>query len=349
MDFTSYDGEPLPGYYIVGNNITEEVFEVPIPIDLNNNDDDGLDLGLYLKDNGFYNENLDVFLDENLQFPDNLTDIDCENNHFTELRPNLPKRLLELNIRRNNFTELPTFSNDFDYDLEYLFCDNNQISSINSLPPRLIDLQCSFNGLQNLPDQLPSTLQILNVHSNLLKSLPTTLPDTLKELKCSINNLNELPNLPPNLEKLDCTNNSFCTNNSLTTLPIFPESLRVLFCRGNNFDQETISRIIQFYEKAIKNNYTGTNPSFQEELNYFTTRRSITTNYSLANQDVDIPPDVIHEINTYAGFRDYNTGIGTTGGKKTLNKKSLKKNSKKRKLMKKKTMKKKTMKKRQRK
>lgn len=339
MDFTRYNNPPLPGYY----NITGNLINDPIPIDLNNDDINELELGLYLKNNNF--SNFDDFLDDDNNFPDNLTDIDCENNHFTEL-PDLPKSVLELNIRRNNFTELPIFpdADEYNCDLEYLFCDNNQISYINSLPPKLIDLQCSFNGLQNLSVQLPETLQILNVHRNLLESLPT-LPDTLKELKCSINNLNELPNLPPNLEKLDCT------NNSLATLPIFPESLRVLFCRDNNFDEETISRIIQFYEKAIKNNYTGTNPSFQEELNYFTTRRSITTDRSLAKQDVDIPPDVVNKIKEFANLRLYNTGTGTgtTGGKKTLNKKSLKKNSKKRKLMKKKTMKKKTMKKRQRK
>lgn len=91
---------PEPGYY----NVTDDLIDNPIPIDLNNNNIHDFELGLYLKNNNFYNQDINNFL----PFPINLTDIDCENNHFTTLPP-LPKSLQWLNIRRNDFTELPIF------------------------------------------------------------------------------------------------------------------------------------------------------------------------------------------------------------------------------------------------
>jgi Leucine-rich repeat (LRR) protein len=326
---------PEPGYY----NITGPLITNPIPIDLNNNNIDDFELGLYLNNNYFNNQDINNFL----PFPINLSEIDCVNNYFSEFPP-LPEDLQWLNIKHNNFSQLPILPNE----LEFLFCDNNRISSINSLPTQLITLECSFNGLVSLPEQLPVSLEILNLNNNLLINLPPL--HNLEELSCSINNLIELPDLPETLKILECHNNSIqnipylppnlekldCENNSLTTLPIFPESLRLLFCRGNNFDEETVSRIIQFYEKAINNNYTRTYPSFQEELDYFTTRRSLTTSYSLENQDVELPPDVINEIREHANLR-----LPRRGGKKTLNKKKSKKG--------KQIKKKKTMKKRQRK
>ena len=179
-----------------------------------------------------------------------------------------------------------------------------------------------FNGLNTLPSILPDSLEVLNCSINNLNTLPR-LPNSLNELIVNNNLISNIPNLPPNLEILDCT------NNSLTSLPAFPDSLRQLYCRGNQLDEETISRVIQFYQKAIENNYPviPNHPTFKEELDFFSTRTSITTSYALKNQDVDIGYDNDNMIREFAGLRSRNI---SGGKKKTLKKR---KNKRKRKTL----------------
>jgi Leucine-rich repeat (LRR) protein len=315
MNFNNNNNLRAPGYY----NITGPLITNPIQINLDNNNVEDFELELYLVNNNFHNDDINNFL----PFPINLSDINCSKNNFT-LLPQLPESLQWLNCSENNFTELPILPNE----LEYLFCDNNQISIINSLPSQLITLECKINLLERLPDSLPNTLEILNVYNNLLVNLPL-LPNSLEDLNCSINKIDVLRDLPDSLTILECHDNLIenithlpanlkkldCTNNSLTSLPVFPDSLRILFCRGNNFDEETVSRIIKFYENTI-----SSNPSFQEELDYFTTRRSMTTSYVLENQNVEIPTDTINKVREYANLR-----LPGKGGKKTLKIKPLNK------------------------
>jgi hypothetical protein len=310
--------------------LTEDRKPIPISmfdmIPLVDDDDNELIFGLYLRDNKLTKKKLNEFL----PFPINLVEIDIENTNFSFL-PHLPNYLQGLNVRNNYFKKLP------------------------HLPDYLQRLNIEKNNFTFLPP-LPSNLQRLNIRNNYFEKLPklTCYPNrdfySITHLYCDNNQLTELPKLDKfrYLEELNCSNNFItkipdlpsnlinlhCANNSLESLPIFPESLRVLSCRGNEFKEETVSRIIEFYEKAIKNNYTMTNPSFQEELNYFNTNRSIAADIVLRTKS--LPVEIREKIRTLAKLK---------GGKKTfLKKKTIKKKGK----QIKNKQKKKTMKKRQR-
>ena len=79
------------------------------------------------------------------------------------------------------------------------------------LPKSLDYLFCDNNNLTRLPE-LPSTLKYLYCFDNQLKELPE-LPVGLNELWCSSNQLKELPELPNTLRKLICSNNKLPFNN----------------------------------------------------------------------------------------------------------------------------------------
>jgi len=96
-----------------------------------------------------------------------------------------------------SFPDLIRFKN-----LKELYCYDNYLTSIPSLPQNLEKLYCENNRLTSLP----------------------TLPENLKELDCDYNRLNFLSTLPQNLEKLNCS------HNQLNLLPTLPQNLKILYC-----------------------------------------------------------------------------------------------------------------------
>lgn len=106
-----------------------------------------------------------------------------------------------------------------------LWCSNNQLQSLPTLPNGLKVLDCGNNQLLAL-STLPETLRELHCENNRLSDLPT-LPDGLKVLDCGINQLQSLPVLPNGLRKL------YCSNNQLQNLPTLPNSLEVFYCYNN--------------------------------------------------------------------------------------------------------------------
>ena len=75
--------------------------------------------------------------------------------------------------------------------LKALFCSNNQLITLPTLPTTLQRLDCENNKLETLLP-LPTTLQELNCANNELRTLPP-LPKTLYYLNCRDN-----PDLDPN-------------------------------------------------------------------------------------------------------------------------------------------------------
>ena len=111
-------------------------------------------------------------------------------------------------------------------NLKKLYCYNNHLPSLPTLPPKLEELGCCGNNLTVLPT-LPQYLTTLDCSSNKLTVLPT-LPPKLEELGCCGNKLTVLPTLPQNLIRL------FCSDNNLTSLPTtLPQNLTTLHCYGN--------------------------------------------------------------------------------------------------------------------
>jgi Leucine-rich repeat (LRR) protein len=218
---------------------------------------------------------------------ENLMNLECSHNQLSNL-PDLPENdvgLNTLNCSYNILQGLPNLPNN----LSELNCSNNSIFALTDLPASLKKLNCSYNqinGLSVLPDTLeklnisynpiigsisniilPASLKKFYCHYCQITELPTTLPNSMIDFKCSNNSIISLPNLPNRLKRLNCS------NNNLTVMPDLPDSLRELYCRGNNFDEQSINKIIAFYQRAIKN---GFKPSFQEELDYFQINRSKT-------------------------------------------------------------------------
>jgi Leucine-rich repeat (LRR) protein len=155
----------------------------------------------------------------------------------------LPDDIESLNISDHGFKYIPDLSRFT--KLEILYCNDNQLTSLPTLPENLKELCCSNNQLTSLP-ALPQNLETLNCNNNSLNSLPI-LPENLETLYCYKNQLTSLPALPKNLEDLMCSNNQLtslpnlpqnlkflmCNNNQLTSLPDLPQNLKSLCCNNN--------------------------------------------------------------------------------------------------------------------
>jgi len=106
------------------------------------------------------------------------------------------------------------------------------LTSLPTLPPNVVKLECIYNNLTSLPD-LPNSLTELYCHHNKLTHLPD-LPSTLKILYCNYNEITSLPELPHSLEKLDCG------LNILTNLPVLPNNLKYFNCSWNPINLKNI-------------------------------------------------------------------------------------------------------------
>ena len=147
------------------------------------------------------------------------------------------KSLKLLDCENNQLTTLPTLPNS----LQYLYCSNNQLASLPDLPKQLLSFNCENNQLTTLPS-LPASLTRILCDENGLQNLPT-LPDSLNTLVCSFNQLTALPTLPANLTLLDCG------NNQLATLPTLPSSLQNFYCYGNRLTSlPTLSKNISLLD-----------------------------------------------------------------------------------------------------
>ena len=151
----------------------------------------------------------------------------------------LSEDILKLHISGKNIKSLPDLTKF--KNLEILYCHNNQLTSLPTLPQNLKELNCHNNQLTSLPT-LPQNLEKLVCSYNQLISLPT-LPQNLENLVCFHNQLTSLPTLPQNLENL------YCSNNQLTSLPTLPQNLKELYCYHNQLTSlRTLpEKIVDFY------------------------------------------------------------------------------------------------------
>ena len=162
----------------------------------------------------------------------NFCNLDLKNLDLTEM-PIIPtdikKHIKHLFIGDNMLTSIPDLTEYI--NLETLEMSHNKISIIGSLPTKLIEINCSFNNIKQLP--LHTKLQRLDCHNNELTHIP--LYPELEILICSNNKLVELPHIK-SLKKLICDNNNISSvpefrkvkylsisNNNILTLPKLPK------------------------------------------------------------------------------------------------------------------------------
>ena len=115
----------------------------------------------------------------------------------------LPEDILTLDISCKGIKSLPDLTKF--KNLKKLYCYDNQLTSLPTLPQNLEILHCFCNQLTYLPT-LPQNLEILYCDNNQLTYLPT-LPQNLEKLHCFDNKLTSLPTLPQNIIELYCHDN----------------------------------------------------------------------------------------------------------------------------------------------
>ena len=121
---------------------------------------------------------------------------------------------------------------EFFPNLEELYCDNNQLTSLDvSQNKALKYLNCSENQLTSLDVSENIALQKLSCYRNQLTSLDVSQNTQLKELRCYGNQLTSLDvSKNPALVWLSCT------RNQLTSLDLSPTVVSTLYAAGNQID-----------------------------------------------------------------------------------------------------------------
>ncbi|HRC32890.1 MAG TPA: hypothetical protein PK736_05560 [Bacteroidia bacterium] len=250
--------------------------------------------------------------------------VDCSNKNISDLTGiEYFDSLKTLYCWNNQLTSLPTLPNT----LTYLNCAGNQLTNLPTLPNSLTDLWCSNNQLTSLPT-LPNSLIDLNCYYNQLTSLPG-LPSTLTYLRCNSNQLTSLPGLPSTLTDL------WCNDNQLTSLPVLPNSLTDLNCSINQLTSLPTLPSTLTYLKCYNNQLTNlpTLPSslivfqcYNNQLTSLPTLPSSLTDLNCHhNQLTSLPalPDSLYylycnnnpnlyclpKLNTIVNFNFTNTGI----------------------------------------
>lgn len=162
-----------------------------------------------------------------------------------------------LDISCMGLVELPSLPEG----IEVLMCYKNALIQLpNNLPSSIIIIDCSYNKLTSLPT-LPPKLEKLSCNNNYLSSLPI-LPKTLEKLDGYSNNLTRLPELPVNISEIDV-----CFN-KLTSLPKLPDSLTAFCCEPGKYTyipQDIVKRFenlevtlnFPFYMNCFKKIYSS--------------------------------------------------------------------------------------------
>ena len=132
-------------------------------------------------------------------------------------------------------------------------CEENNLTSLPSLPSTLKTLRCGKNKLTSLPS-MPSGLTFLDCYANQLTSLPT-FTSSLQTLECEDNKLSGTVNLCnlSGLKTLKISNNPsmttlLCYNDALTSLDITGcTGLTTLDCHNNQ-----LTTLIVVDHRALK-------------------------------------------------------------------------------------------------
>lgn len=102
-----------------------------------------------------------------------------------------------------------------------------EITGLQNVPDDLKSLSCSQQLLIEL-ENLPPSLETLNIHNNYLKTLDLDRCKKLKVLNISHNHVDKIENMPASLEEL------YCDNNEIKLLDLRPvQQLRVLHISNN--------------------------------------------------------------------------------------------------------------------
>ena len=154
--------------------------------------------------------------------------------------------LKDLRCYNNHISSLDVSSN---FNLEYLDCDGNGMTSLNVSNTNLTYLDCGPNNLTSLDVYYRSSLKTLYCNDNKLTSLtlPPTSSNSLEAIDCSNNKFTSLSITGySNLTSLKASSNSSltslsCYNNKLSYLSVSEcPAMKELRCYGSNHTYTTL-------------------------------------------------------------------------------------------------------------
>ena len=213
------------------------------------------------------------------------------------------KKVVELDVMGLND---PTVCDELRYfpNLEYLTCDNNQITTLDlSKNTQLKSLYCSNNQLVSLEISNNTGLTNLNCISNQLITLDISNNKALMDLNCGLNQLTTLDvsnNMAltrllcssNQLTSLDLSNNTAlttinCSNNNIEALDLSNNTaLTTIDCSNNNMDALDITKCTSFV--ILKDNSLNLLCGSQKNQKELTLTISSEQNSQLSNLSIDL-------------------------------------------------------------
>jgi hypothetical protein len=166
------------------------------------------------------------------------------------------------NLNLSSFPSLSALDLDFNGNLKYLVCTNNQLTVLGLYNCGLTNLNCSWNQLSDVPFFGGNTgLVILDISHNNLSALGLTASfQNLQSLNCSYNQLSVLTVPPGPLRILDCSYNDLltdlnCTNNYLACLNVAGcVALTNVNCSSNRLPNLDFSSNAALRQLVVANN-----------------------------------------------------------------------------------------------
>jgi hypothetical protein len=170
-----------------------------------------------------------------------ITENNTAQNRLLDILENLPKSSEVLEISEELHGDLDfSIIKDFEMgNLKSIILNKGEITSIIGLPNNIIKLVCANNFLMLL-ENLPITLEILNISYNYLEKIDIGYLQVLQTLNISHNRITELTNIPTTITELLCDNNKLgeinliglenlkilnISNNPITIIENLPEGV----------------------------------------------------------------------------------------------------------------------------
>lgn len=182
----------------------------------------------------FDNNNCDTIefrIDECIKEGKKILDLKyLELKEFPKIPIELIKYLEELYISNNELEVLPDL--DHFVNLKILDIAENKLKQIGKLPPKLIELCCFENKLDDISSvDKCKYLKTLYINNNKIDNLDfLDSHPRLEILLANFNNIKDIPRNIPNLRKIQIS------NNKLTKIKSYPK-LIYLDCRHNNIEE----------------------------------------------------------------------------------------------------------------
>lgn len=130
-------------------------------------------------------------------------------------------------------------------NLKTLFFENGSITRIINIPPTIVRINAPDNKIKII-DELPESLEVLNVSHNEIKRIELGNVTNLKKLNVSYNKIEKLEQIPRSLDALRCE------FNKIRELDLKGSVITQLYCNDN-----ANLRLINIPETIIDGNYSN--------------------------------------------------------------------------------------------